>query len=160
MAKHFLKLKSLTYMSKISVSYCPFDETARGARYVLRTYAALSPSLRRMISPKRSPPPAAVRLLYRKRSLTSPYCPHRNFLIRVRSGKALYESNPKCEIVENIKEDRSSPTVELTYEDGSVDLVEASNVRWKDLVERINDKRARLEFADYLQKAEKFKKER
>jgi hypothetical protein len=32
MAKHLLKLKSLAYISRISVAFDPFDATSRGAR--------------------------------------------------------------------------------------------------------------------------------
>ena len=156
MAKQFLKLKSLAYISRISVAFDPFDATSRGASKFSLLFLIFDAETTR------------------KRSL-------QNFLMKVQAGRQLRASNPKCEINEVIKKIclqllwrlsmvRLSLSLSLALArscsphdfsaDGSKDVLEAANARWQDLIENMNRKRSKLELDDLVAKAEKFEKEK
>jgi len=64
---------------------------------------------------------------------------HRDFLLRV-SCRRMIDSNPKCQVISNFKNDRSEPVVEVVFNDKDTLTLETSSLRLMDMITIFNKK--------------------
>ncbi|XP_020631068.1 uncharacterized protein LOC110068046 [Orbicella faveolata] len=78
--------------------------------------------------------------------VTVSFCPFdpntstaRDFLLRV-SCRRMIDSNPKCQVISNFKNDRSEPVVEVVFNDKDTLTLKTSSLRLMDMITIFNKK--------------------
>eukprot|EP00941_MAST-03F_sp_MAST-3F-sp1_P004393 g4393.t1 len=53
-------------------------------------------------------------------------------------GRKVFQTNPKCEIIVNQKEDMSKPVTKITFSDGHEISMETADMKYEDIAEVLN----------------------
>ncbi|XP_022795000.1 39S ribosomal protein L53, mitochondrial-like [Stylophora pistillata] len=78
--------------------------------------------------------------------VTVSFCPFdsktataRDFLLRV-SCRRMIDSNPKCQVISNFKNDGSEPVVDIVFNDKDTLSMKTSNMKLMDVIATFNNK--------------------